>query len=320
MSDRRLLEQLRAALAPVRDRLGLCPAGEAPEGALSRSVGTGDTVLWCRADEPNAEALLALGTSLAAAILKETAPTGADERWRRRLADPRSDDLPYPCCVLLLHAAEGLPEGLRDAVPLNPQDVFVPMDATTAAVVRSLKESEDAAETAEYAGALRDSLLAEAGCETAIGVGGSGFSPARSCGEAAEALRLGRRYDPERGVYVWKSMLIERIADDLPDSAAEAYSSLLFGGEAARLLDAELLTTALTLLRCGLNLSDTARRLYIHRSTLMYRLDKLQRATGLDLRNFDDATAFRLLYTLRRRNAGPNENPLPFHDKEEIGT
>ena len=306
LSDRRLLEQFRSALVPVGDRLVLCPAGETPQDVLSRPVGGGEFALWCRADEPNAEALLALGVSLAAAILKETAPTSTDERWRRRLTDPKSDDLPYPCCVLLLQAPDGLPEGLQDAIPLNTQDVFVPIDSCTAAVVRSLKESADAAETAEYAGALRDSLLAELGCETAVGVGDAGSSPARSFTEASEALRLGRCYDPERGVYVWKSMLIERIADDLPDSAAETYRSLLFNQETARLLDAELLATALTLLRCGLNLSDTARRLFIHRSTLMYRLDKLQRATGLDLRNFDDATAFRLLYTLRRRSTDPS--------------
>ena len=309
MADRRLLKELRAALAPVGDRLVLCAAAETPENGLWRPVGNGEFAIWCRPEEPNAEALLALGMSLAAAILREQTPTGADERWRRRLTDPHSDDLPYPCCVLLLQAPDRLPEGLRDAIPLGPQDVFVSMDASTAAVIRSLRESTDEAETAEYAGALRDSLLAELGCETAVGMGNAGTSPAQSYREAADALRLGKRYDPERGVYVWKAMLVERIVDDLPDEAAEAYRSLLFNPETVRLLDDELLTTALTLLHCGLNLSDTARRLFIHRSTLMYRLDKLQRATGLDLRNFDDAVAFRLLFTLHRRDT---EKPTRF--------
>ena len=314
MTDRRLLEQLRSALAPAGDRLTLCAAGETPDNALSQPVAGGEFVLWCRADEPNAGALLALGQSLAAAILREPAPSGSDERWRRRLTDPRSDDLPYPCCVLLLQAAERLPDGLRDAIPLDSKDAFVSVDASTAAVVRSLQENADEAEAAEYAGAVRDSLLAELGCETVVGVGGAGTSPSRSYREAAEALRLGRRYDPERGVYVWKAMLVERIADDLPAEAAAAYRNLLFNPETAHRLDGELLTTALTLLNCGLNLSDTARRLYIHRSTLMYRLDKLQRVTGLDLRKFDDAVAFRLLFTLHRR-----DTDTPTYLKEETG-
>ena len=72
------------------------------------------------------------------------------------------------------------------------------------------------------------------------------------------------------------------------------------GIEEERILTEELLATAAAFLRSNLNLSDTARQLHIHRNTLVYRLDKVQRQVGLDLRKFEDAVTFKLLYEMRR--------------------
>ena len=70
--------------------------------------------------------------------------------------------------------------------------------------------------------------------------------------------------------------------------------------------DAELMRTAECFISCSLNISAAARELYMHRNTMMYRLDKIKRSTGLDIRSFADAVAFRLLYAVyaREHNQG----------------
>ncbi|MEG0271470.1 MAG: helix-turn-helix domain-containing protein, partial [Clostridia bacterium] len=78
------------------------------------------------------------------------------------------------------------------------------------------------------------------------------------------------------------------------------YHTLLFNRKTAKLFNDEMLQTIEMFFRKDLNLSDTARQLFIHRNTLVYRLDKVQRQTGLDLRHFDDAVTFKILYELKK--------------------
>lgn len=76
------------------------------------------------------------------------------------------------------------------------------------------------------------------------------------------------------------------------------YHGILFNRKTARLFNDEMLHTIEMFFAKDLNLSDTARQLYIHRNTLVYRLDKVQRQTGLDLRKFDDAVTFKMMMLL----------------------
>ena len=86
----------------------------------------------------------------------------------------------------------------------------------------------------------------------------------------------------------------------VPREDSLRYHSLLFNRRTAKLFNEEMLQTIEMFFRKDLNLSDTARQLFIHRNTLVYRLDKVQRQTGLDLRHFDDAVTFKILYKLKR--------------------
>ena len=87
---------------------------------------------------------------------------------------------------------------------------------------------------------------------------------------------------------------------ELPQDISAYYHGLLFNRKDQRLFNEEMLYTIEMFFKKDLNLSDTARQLYIHRNTLVYRLDKVQRQTGLDLRHFDDAVTFKILYKLKR--------------------
>ena len=88
---------------------------------------------------------------------------------------------------------------------------------------------------------------------------------------------------------------------ELPENIAESYLRVLFSPRTEKVLSKDIMDTIDTFFRKDLNLSDTARQLYIHRNTLVYRLDKVYRHTGLDLRKFDDAVTFRIFMELKKR-------------------
>ena len=94
---------------------------------------------------------------------------------------------------------------------------------------------------------------------------------------------------------------------DLPADSSARYSGMIFNRHTAKLFNDEMLHTIETFFENSLNLSETARKLYIHRNTLVYRLEKVQRAIGLDLRSFDDAVTFKMMMLLGK-NSQPRRN------------
>lgn len=84
----------------------------------------------------------------------------------------------------------------------------------------------------------------------------------------------------------------------IPQEECLNQTQMLFNSDTSKLFNQEMLSTLATFFEKDLNLSDTARQLFIHRNTLVYRLDKIQKQTGLDLRRFDDAVTFKLLHEL----------------------
>ena len=94
--------------------------------------------------------------------------------------------------------------------------------------------------------------------------------------------------------------MLERFLMSVPREDSLRYHSLLFNRKTAKLFNEEMLQTIEMFFRKDLNLSDTARQLFIHRNTLVYRLDKVQRQVGLDLRKFEDAVTFKMLLEMRK--------------------
>ena len=99
---------------------------------------------------------------------------------------------------------------------------------------------------------------------------------------------------------MFSKLVLERFLMELPQEISAYYHSLLFNRKTQRLFNEEMLYTIEMFFKKDLNLSDTARQLYIHRNTLVYRLDKVQRQTGLDLRKFEDAVTFKILMELKK--------------------
>ena len=210
-------------------------------------------------------------------------------------------------CVLLLHmmqvqGASAL-DILSEVIPLSPSDVLIAMDHHTVALIKATAGMDDIEDLAQLASAIQETVLSEAGLPVTIGIGETAQKASelhQSYRQARRAIEIGRIYKPEMTVYVYSSLLLERFLSDIPPETAAHYHSLLFNRHTSRLFSEEILSTVEMFFRKDLNLSDTARQLYIHRNTLVYRLDKVQRQTGLDLRKFDDAVTFKMLMEMKK--------------------
>ena len=116
----------------------------------------------------------------------------------------------------------------------------------------------------------------------------------RSYKEARRALEVGKSFFEDRDVIAYSSLGIGRLIYQLPIPLCKMFIREIFDGRSPDDFDEETLTTINKFFENSLNVSETSRQLYIHRNTLVYRLDKLQKSTGLDIRVFEDAITFKI--------------------------
>nr|WP_297769377.1 helix-turn-helix domain-containing protein [uncultured Butyrivibrio sp.] len=117
----------------------------------------------------------------------------------------------------------------------------------------------------------------------------------KSFKEAKMALDVGRIFYAEKRVNAYNTLGIGRLIYQLPESLCRIFIDEIFGGkEVPDDLDEETLNTINKFFENNLNVSETSRQLFVHRNTLVYRIEKLQKSSGLDVRNFDDALTFKI--------------------------
>ena len=156
----------------------------------------------------------------------------------------------------------------------------------------------------DFADFLARSLLEELGVRAEIGVGGT-FARFDEIGEsyrqACAALRMSGMFNTKGAVHSYREFLLVRMFEDLPESKLAEYMNVLLDEQGREFLkDEDMRGTAEEFLENSLNVSETSRNLYMHRNTLMYRLDKIERVLGLDLRKFGDAVTFRIITILNK--------------------
>ena len=147
-------------------------------------------------------------------------------------------------------------------------------------------------------------LYEELGYSVKVFVGGTVKSFLDVYVSYAQALTVEKMqevFSPNLSVVAYKDFALAKLLEDLNVSKTEELI-LALGGEGAKLLtqEDELMQTGEAFLHSNLNVSETARELYIHRNTLNYRLDKIERLTGLDIRNFGDALNFKIIAMLAK--------------------
>ena len=170
-------------------------------------------------------------------------------------------------------------------------------------LVKELGNGEDYPEVQQLAKVIVDTLSMEAMVSIRISYGTiidelKGVS--RSYKEASMALEVGRVFYGERNVLAYNELGIGRLIHQLPKSLCEMFLSEVLEGNATELFDDEELITVYTFFDNSLNISETARQLFIHRNTLVYRLEKIQKKTGLDVRVFEDALTFKIAVMVER--------------------
>lgn len=210
-------------------------------------------------------------------------------------------------CVMVFHMVQTENvrafDLLKDITPIEEQDVLIDMDRHTVVLLKDMTSVEAMDELVMYAQALQETLMGETAHQMTVGIGRERHTIdeiRESYAEARRAIEVGRIFQPEDSIYVFSRLILERFLMELPQDISSHYHSLLFNRKTARLFNEEMLYTIDMFFKKDLNLSDTARQLYIHRNTLVYRLDKVLKQTGLDLRTFEDAVTFKILMELKK--------------------
>ncbi len=192
---------------------------------------------------------------------------------------------------------------LGELIPLSDTDVLVEMNRHVVALIKDMDGIDGADELFQFAQAVQETLMEEAVQTAVVGIGEEKHTLAQlgeSYVEAKRAMEVGRIFNSEASIHVFRRLMLERFLMNVQREESMHYHALLFNRKTAKLFNEEMLQTIEMFFRKDLNLSDTARQLFIHRNTLVYRLDKVQRQTGLDLRHFDDAVTFKILYELKK--------------------
>lgn len=123
---------------------------------------------------------------------------------------------------------------------------------------------------------------------------------ARSFKEAQVALEVGKVFDTERSIVSYDNLGIARLIYQLPTTLCEMFLKEVFKRGSIESLDAETLFTIQRFFENNLNVSETSRKLFVHRNTLVYRLEKIKKLTGLDLREFEDAIVFKVALMVKK--------------------
>lgn len=179
----------------------------------------------------------------------------------------------------------------------NSRDFITAVDENNVIVVRDLLEGDSLAEIDKGARALESFLIKENMKNPRVAYGTvvkEIKDVSRSYKEARMALDVGKIFFGDRDVVAYSELGIGRLIYQLPIPLCRMFIREIFGGKSPDDFDEETLTTINKFFENSLNVSETSRQLFIHRNTLVYRLDKLQKATGLDLRVFEDAITFKI--------------------------
>ncbi len=187
----------------------------------------------------------------------------------------------------------------------DKSDFVIKIDDTQIAFVKFVDEdSNEYQSSTEYAEFLRQSVYEETGVPVRISIGSTVktlVDLSTSYTQAMTAVRMSNAINSKGEVHSFKEYILIRMLEDMPKFKLNEYLEVLMDTGAREIFgDTEMTNTAEEFLENSLNVSETARKLYLHRNTLTYRLDKIERATGLNIRKFSDAVTFRLITVLSK--------------------
>ncbi|WP_101877307.1 PucR family transcriptional regulator [Lachnoclostridium edouardi] len=188
-------------------------------------------------------------------------------------------------------------ETVRSLFATKTKDFVTAVDEKNIILVKEVKQGETYEDLEKTANTILDMLNTEAMTKVHVAFGtivNEIKDVSRSYKEAKMALDVGKIFYSNKNVVAYSNLGIGRLIYQLPLPLCRMFIKEIFDGKSPDEFDEETLTTINKFFENSLNVSETSRQLYIHRNTLVYRLDKLQKSTGLDLRVFEDAITFKI--------------------------
>lgn len=188
-------------------------------------------------------------------------------------------------------------ETVRNIFSAKSKDFITAVDEKNIILVKEVKANETYDDLSKTAKVIVDMLNTEAMSTVHVAYGtivNEIKEVSRSYKEAKMALDVGKIFYSNRNIIAYSNLGIGRLIYQLPIPLCKMFIKEIFEGKSPDEFDEETLTTINKFFENSLNVSETSRQLYIHRNTLVYRLDKLQKSTGLDLRVFEDAITFKI--------------------------
>ena len=194
-------------------------------------------------------------------------------------------------------------EYLQSLYPARDKDFVLSMSESDVVVIRELSAGFDSEELEEAAEHMQKSLEEAIGVRCVVGIG----SPVMHLRELADrykeaqtAIEVEQVFDAEKTIVSYESLGIGRIIYQLPTTLCEMFLAEVFKKSPIEALDEDTLYTINKFFENNLNVSETSRKLFVHRNTLVYRLEKIKKLTGLDLREFDHAIVFKVALMVKK--------------------
>lgn len=209
--------------------------------------------------------------------------------------------------VLLIRAKDKTDVSVNEAVaqlfPDKNKDLVVNISERDVALVKEVKEDTEMKDLENLARSIVDTLTSEyyISCQVGIGSVITGVKDLTTSFKNAQiSLEVGKVFDTEKTIITYESLGIARLIYQLPTVICESFLREIFKRGSISGLDQETLFTIQKFFENNLNVSETSRKLFVHRNTLVYRLEKIKKLTGLDLREFDDAIVFKVALMVKK--------------------
>ncbi|MCM1135730.1 MAG: helix-turn-helix domain-containing protein [Clostridium sp.] len=188
-------------------------------------------------------------------------------------------------------------EFLRGMFSAQSGDFITAVDENNVILIKALESTDGDAEIEQTAQTIVDMMSTEIMMNVRVAYGTvvqELKDVSKSYKEAMMALDVGKIFYVEKKVNSYGSLGIGRLIYQLPANLCRIFIEEIFGDNDPGKFDEEIVTTVNKFFENNLNVSETSRQLFVHRNTLVYRVEKLQRSTGLDVRTFDDALTFKI--------------------------
>lgn len=192
---------------------------------------------------------------------------------------------------------------IKSLFPEKDKNFIITIDDNEYAFIREVKPNSEGKDYEQTANTILNTIAEETFTDVLIGIGtkvNNIKDLANSFKEAKLALEVGQVFDTDKTIVDYENLGMGRLIYQLPTTLCEKFLSEVFKKCPIDVLDQETIFTIKKFFENNLNVSETARKLFVHRNTLVYRLDKIKKLTGLDLRNFDQAIVFKVAMMVHR--------------------